>query len=502
MMGFSPSGLGDSSIRIMIVRDFSGRVLTCKVLEMLKSLSPKVQSPHREFRTDPFWQVIPEWQNVSEAEFGNHLWQSKHSIRKIDQVRKALGGRISDALIADMEAGQHIAPMNIRITPYVFSLIDWDNPVDDPLRKQFLPLGSQMLPDHPYYMADSLYEDVDSPVPMLTHRYPDKVLFLPLTTCPVYCAYCTRSRIIGGSTESVDKDTYGPNPDNWEPAFQYLTEHTEIEDVVISGGDAFNLTPKYIRLIGERLLSIPHIRRLRYATKGIAILPMKILTDNEWVDTLLDIHQKGRSAGKQVVIHTHFSSPREITKYSLDAATRLFSEGMIVRNQAVLQQGVNNTVDDMVLLTRKLSYMNIQPYYVYIHDMVPGCEHLRTTLWDGVELEKNVRGSTAGFNVPTFVCDAPGGGGKRHVASYEYYDRENGISVWRSPNVKPGELFLYFDPLHRLSEAAQQRWSDGTSRTAMVQAAIDSVDNRISDVQRDKIARRLEGGAAANGGRR
>jgi lysine 2,3-aminomutase len=458
--------------------------------------------PHREFRSDEFWRAIPQWKDVPEKDFRNHLWQSKNSIRKIEQVAQVLAHRISPTLIEDMQAAHHIAPMNVRITPYVFALIDWDNPVEDPLRKQFLPLGSQMLPDHPYYMADSLYEDVDSPVPMLTHRYRDKVLFLPLTTCPVYCSYCTRSRIIGGSTETVEKDTYGPNPENWEPALRYLSEHEEIEDVVISGGDAFNLTPKYIRLIGERLLSIPHIRRLRYATKGVAVLPMKILTDNEWMDALLDIHRRGRSEGKQVVVHTHFSSPREITHYSLEAATRLFSEGVIVRNQAVLQEGVNNSVEEMDLLTRKLSYINIQPYYVYIHDMVPGCEHLRTTLGDGVELEKNVRGSTAGFNVPTFVCDAPGGGGKRHVASYEYYDRENGISVWRSPNVKPGELFLYFDPLYRLNEDAQRRWADGKRRTAMVQTALDSVDIKISDTQRDKIAKRLEGGAMAAGSRR
>ena len=132
-----------------------------------------------------------------------------------------------------------------------------------------------MLPDHPYYLADSLYEDVDSPVPMLTHRYPDKVLFLPLTTCPVYCSYCTRSRIIGGSTEAVDKDTYGANAAKWEPAFQYIEETPQIEDVVISGGDAFNMTAKHIRHIGERLLGIDHIRRIRYATKGIAILAAK-----------------------------------------------------------------------------------------------------------------------------------------------------------------------------------------------------------------------------------
>ncbi len=466
---------------------------------MLDTSTSDTVSSHREFRTDEFWRAIPEWKDVSESDFRNHLWQAKHSVRKIEQVRTVLGDRISPDLIADMEAAHHIAPMNVRITPYVFSLIDWDNPIDDPLRKQFLPIGSQMLPDHPYYMADSLYEDVDSPVPMLTHRYPDKVLFLPLTTCPVYCSYCTRSRIIGGSTETVEKETYGPNPENWEAAFQYIEQHDEIEDVVISGGDAYNLTPKYIRLIGKRLLSIPHIRRLRYATKGVAILPMKILTDNEWFDSFLDVHRQGKYEGKQVVIHTHFSSPREITAYSQEAANRLFSEGVVVRNQAVLQEGVNNTVHEMVLMTRKLSYINIQPYYVYIHDMVPGCEHLRTTLADGVELEKNVRGSTAGFNVPTFVCDAPGGGGKRHVASYEYYDRESGISVWRSPNVKPGELFLYFDPVHRLSADAQRRWSDSDSRLAMVQDAVNQVGAEISAATREKIAKRLEGGALASG---
>lgn len=459
-------------------------------------LNATTEPVHRTFRTDEFWRAIPGWESVPESDFRNHHWQSKNSIRKLDQLRQLLGDIVSTEFIADIAAGLKIAPMNIRITPYVFSLIDWHNPVDDPLRKQFLPLASQMLPDHPYYLADSLYEDVDSPVPMLTHRYPDKVLFLPLTTCPVYCAYCTRSRIIGGSTELVDKDTYGPNPENWQPAFEYIRNHPQIEDVVISGGDAFNLTPRYIRLIGKTLLSIPHIRRLRYATKGIAVLPMKILTDNDWTDSLLDIHRSGREQGKQVVIHTHFSSPREITKFSYEAASRLFSEGVLVRNQAVLQEGVNNSIDEMVLLTRKLSYINIQPYYVYIHDMVPGCEHLRTTLADGVELEKNVRGTTAGFNVPTFVCDAPGGGGKRHVASYETYDQENGISVWRSPNVKPGELFLYFDPLHRLSQEAQRRWSDSQRRPEMIQNAIRHVAPEMSPTLRDKLTQRLEGGVA------
>lgn len=430
---------------------------TAPVAKVNKKI-PELQ--HRNFRNDEFWKKIPAWASVTREQFGDHLWQLKNSIRKVDQVKKVLGNLVSDEIMKDIEEGQKITPMNIRITPYIFALIDWKDPIHDPLRKQFLPLGSQFLPDHPYYQEDSLHEDEDSPVPMLTHRYPDKVLFLPTTLCPVYCSYCTRSRLIGGSTDSVEKESYGANQKNWDKVFDYISKNPLIEDVVISGGDSYMLTPDQIRYIGESLLKIPHIRRIRYATKGIAIFPMKITSDEAWFQALKDVHAFGRSFGKQVVIHTHFSSPKEITKWSVQAMDKLFQEGFIVRNQAVLQTGVNDSVDDMVLLIRQLSYMNIQPYYVYLHDMVPGCEHFRTTLKEAEELEKAMRGTTAGFNTPTFVCDLPGGGGKRHVASYEYYDEENGISIWTAPYVKPGAVFAYFDPIHKLSPAAQERWKD------------------------------------------
>jgi lysine 2,3-aminomutase len=324
-------------------------------------------------------------------------------------------------------------------------------------------IRDRFIPEHPFHQADSLGEDTDSPVPMLTHRYPDKVLFLPTTICPVYCSYCTRSRIIGGSTESVEKESYGANQKKWDDVFEYLMHNPQIEDVVISGGDAFMLTAKQIRYIGENLIRIPHIRRIRYATKGVAIFPMKVLTDDVWMNALSDVQKMGRSFGKEVVIHTHFSSPKEITKWSQMAMERLFHENIRVRNQAVLQEGVNNSPETMVLLTRKLSYMNIQPYYVYVHDMVPGCEHFRTTVREAVELEKAVRGTTAGFNTPTFVCDLPGGGGKRHVASYEEYDEFMGVSVWKAPYVKEGH-FYYFDPIHKLSADAQAIWKDEKKR--------------------------------------
>jgi len=443
--------------------------LKSPLLEELPKHITKLE--HRNFRNDDFWKDIPAWSGVTRGEFADYKWQLKHSISKVGQLEKVLGSRLDKDVYQDILEGQKRTPMNIRITPYIFALIDWDNPINDPIRKQFLPLGSQFLEDHPFYLEDSLNEDVDSPIPMLTHRYPDKVLFLPTTICPVYCSYCTRSRIIGGSTESIEKETYGANQKNWDAVFEYLAQKPGVEDVVISGGDSFMLMPKQLQYIGENLLKIPHIRRIRLATKGIAIFPQKILTDDEWFKALLSVHKLGRTFGKQVVIHTHFSSPREITKWSQLAMDRIFSEGIIVRNQAVLQDGVNNSIDDMVLLTRQLSYINIQPYYVYVHDMVPGCEHFRTTIREAEELEKAVRGTTAGFNTPTFVCDLPGGGGKRNVSSYEYYDQETGISVWTAPYVKPGQHFLYYDPIHKLSPEVQKRWASETERDAMVKDA-------------------------------
>lgn len=430
---------------------------------------------HREFREDEFWRQIPAWSQIDADQFADHKWQSKNSIRRVSQLKDVLQGKIDESLIDDIQEGMRLAPMNVRITPYVFALIDWSNPLGDPLRKQFLPVGSQHLPDHPMHMLDSLHEDVDSPVPLITHRYPDKVLFLPLSTCPVYCSYCTRSRLIGGSTELLEKSTYGANPDKWRPAFEYLENNPQIEDVVVSGGDAYNLRPEQIRIIGEKLLGIPNIRRIRFATKGLAIFPTKILTDKDWMDALVSVHDLGKKNHKDVVVHTHFSSPNEITLWTKLAADRLFEEGITVRNQAVMQAGINDDPETMILLTRKLSYLNIHPYYVYIHDMIQGCEHLRTTLSSAVELEKQVRGTTAGFNTPSFICDLPEGGGKRHIASYEYYDKENGISIWRAPNVKQDRLFTYFDPLSSLSKESRQRWQSEAERKAMIDTALKQV---------------------------
>jgi lysine 2,3-aminomutase len=427
---------------------------------------------HKDLLGGEFWRKIPAYAEIDEKTFLDHSWQAKSSITRIDKLLNALRGMVSDDFIKDAEAGFQKAPMSVRVSPYLLSLIDWSAPYEDPIRRQFIPLGSRLLPDHPKLDLDSLHEQADSPVPGLTHRYPDKALFLPLNTCPVYCRFCTRSYAVGIDTEEVEKVNLKVNEERWRNAFAYIASRPELEDIVISGGDAYNLRATQLTEIGEALLAMPNIRRMRFATKGPAVMPQKILTDLAWRDALTNIVEKGRKMHKEVVLHTHFNHPTEITEITREAMNVLMERGITVRNQSVLQNGVNDSVETMKLLVKRLSYVNVHPYYVYMHDLVKGVDDLRTTLDTALHIEKNVRGATAGFNTPTFVVDAPGGGGKRDVHSFEHYDRETGISVFTSPAVDKNELYLYYDPLHSLSAAARRRWEDPVEQGIMVENAI------------------------------
>ncbi len=427
---------------------------------------------YKDLRQGEFWRHVPAYREVGEATFLDHLWQQKHAVKTPEELLGTIESLAPPEFIADAKAGFRLAPMAVRVSPYAISLIDWHAPYDDPIRRQFIPVASTLLPDHPRLTLDSLHEQDDSPVPGLVHRYVDKALFLPLNTCPVYCRFCTRSYAIGPDTENVDKVALAKTPKQWEDAFAYIAQRPELEDIVISGGDTYQLAPKNIEFIGNALLDIPHVRRMRFATKGPAIMPMKIVTHVEWLDALSSIVDRGRKLGKDVVLHTHFNSAQEITWITERAMRMLFERGIFVRNQSVLIRGVNDTPERMRMLVKRLGHINVHPYYVYMHDMVKGVEELRTTIRAATEIEKFVRGSTAGFNSPTFVCDAPGGGGKRDVHSYEYYDRENGIAVYAAPSVKPGKAFLYFDPIDRLSADAQARWVVPELQEQMIHEAV------------------------------
>ena len=446
------------------------------VREPIRHLKPAVDPDnllHKNLVEFPDYRRIPAYKDVPEEQFLDHHWQSKKSITRPDKLIEAIQGLVSDEFLKDAAAGFHNSPMSVRVSPYLMSLIDWEHPYEDPLRTQFIPVGSRLLPDHPKLDLDSLHEQEDAPVPGLTHRYVDKALFLPLDTCPVYCRFCTRSYAIGLDTDQVEKVHLKVDAERWQKAFQYISERPELEDIVVSGGDAYNLRAEQIQLIGEKLLGMENIRRIRFATKGPAVMPQKILTDDAWVDAVTRIVEMGRKLHKEVVIHTHFNHPNEITGITRKAMLRLFERGITVRNQSVLQRRVNDTAETMKLLVKRLGHVHVHPYYVYVHDLVKGVEDLRTTVQTAIDIEKHVRGSTAGFNTPTFVVDAPGGGGKRDAHSYDYYDRTTGVSVYQAPSVKPGAFFTYFDPIDLLPEAGRARWADPAQHQPMIDEAVE-----------------------------
>ena len=430
-----------------------------EVPDPIKDPVPKEEITHRKFDGGTFWHKIPAFGKTDEEEFLDWKFQNKNTVRTVDQLEEAVRDLVDSDFLDDVREGMRLAPMNVRLSPYVISRIDWSSPYEDPLRRQFIPVASTRLPDHPRLTLDSLHERKDSPVRGLVHRYPDKALFLPIDVCPVYCRFCTRSYAIGGDTDKVNKHEYKPDVKRWNRALAYVASRPEIEDIVVSGGDAYMLTPKHIRYFGETLLAIPHVRRIRFATKGLAVMPMKVLTHDEWTDTMVDLTERGRDLHKEVCIHTHFNTINEMSAITKKALDRLFERGVKVRNQAVMIRGVNDSPEHMVEFNRKLSFINVQPYYVYQHDMVKGVEELRTTVGQTTEIERHSRGATAGFNTPTYVNDVPGGGGKRDVHSFDHYDPVTGVSVYRSPNVDERAAYLYFDPIDQLPIEGQRIWA-------------------------------------------
>ena len=309
------------------------------------------------------------------------------------------------------------------------------------------------------------------PVEGLTHRYVDKALFLALDTCPVYCRFCTRSYAVGIDTDEVEKFHLKVNAERWQKAFEYIASRTSSRTSSSRAATRISCAPIRSRRSASRCW--------RFRTSSACASPPRVRRScrrrssptSAWTDALTRVVEKGRKLHKEVVLHTHFNHPNEITGITEDAMNKLFERGITVRNQSVLQRGVNDDKDVMKLLVKRLGHVNVHPYYVYQHDLVQGVEDLRTTVQTALDIEKYVRGSTAGFNTPTFVVDAPGGGGKRDAHSYEYYDRASGISVYTAPSVKKG-FFLYFDPIDTLPVDYQRRWSDPKEAQAMVDAAI------------------------------
>ena len=328
------------------------------------------------------------WADVPDERWNDWRWQMSNRVNTVEEIGSVLN------LTDDERAGlSSTDKFRVDITPYFLSLIDPDDP-NDPIRKQVIPTDCE----HEAFtamMEDSLAEDRHSPVPGLVHRYPDRVLMLVTTQCASYCRYCTRSRIVGDATQNFSRHDF-------EAQLDYIRRTPQIRDVLLSGGDALTLNPKLLESILRGLREIPHVEIVRIGSRVPVFLPQRI--DDELCNMLAKYHP--------LWMNLHFNHPNEITPEVSRAADKLARAGIPLGNQSVLLAGVNDCVHIMRNLVHRLVENRIRPYYIYQCDLVEGSGHFRTPVGKGIEIMEGLRGHTSGYAVPTYVVDAPGGGGK------------------------------------------------------------------------------------------
>jgi lysine 2,3-aminomutase len=408
------------------------------------------------------WERVPAFAGVTPAEFDSWSWQRAHTVRTFDELSALLAGVADETVLHELRIGGSGVGMATRVTPYVLALVDWADPTSDPIRRQFLPFGSELVPNHPLARLDSLDEQRDSPVPGLVHRHRDRALLVTLDTCPVYCVFCTRSYSIGPRTASIDNKLRArPSVKRWQAAVQYIAAHSEIREVILSGGDAYQLAPAHLATLGTELAAIDHVRHLRIATRGLTAAPMRVGDGDDWSAALVAVADAAHQHGTRLALHVHFNSARELSGRVDRALAWLQSRcrHLTIRNQSVLLAGVNDESDLLADLCGGLHDRGVDPYYVFHHDLVPNAEHLRTPLHHTIALERDLACQISGPSVPRFVVDLPGGAGKRPVASFVHYDQQTGLSVWTGRGSDDG-LVVHADPLHSLDPRVASRWAD------------------------------------------
>ncbi len=328
----------------------------------------------------------------SKSNWKDWKWQIKHRVQSLEVLQRLLDIKLSKAHLAKLK--KTIAKFPLSITPYYLSLISTEQMEDDPVFRQAVSSIHEMDVSSAD-MADPLHEDKDSPVPLITHRYPDRVLFLISNTCAMYCRHCTRKRRVG------DVDNI-PKKKEIDLALDYIRNTPRVRDVLLSGGDPFMLSNSYLDWVLTELRKIPHVEIIRIGTRMPVVLPYRI-TDE--LAAMLKKHHP-------LWINTHFNHPREITTSSREALAKLADAGFPLGNQTVLLAGVNDCPRIMRSLVQKLVQNRVRPYYLYQCDLSQGLSHFRTPVGKGIEIIESLIGHTSGLCVPTYVIDAPGGGGK------------------------------------------------------------------------------------------
>ena len=360
------------------------------------------------------------WRDVPDSLWNDWHWQQRERITRLDQLEEVIH-LTDDERRAVIESD---AEFHMGITPYYAALMDPDDP-ECPIRLQSVPTMGE-LHILAQDLEDPLAEERDMPVPGITHRYPDRVLFYTTHNCPVYCRHCTRKRKVSDPTSAAAKKQI-------EESLAYIDAHREIRDVVISGGDPLSLSDDRLDYVLGRLRAIPHIEIFRLGTRNLVTLPQRV---TEEFARMLRRHHP-------VYVNTHFNHPKECTADAFEAARRLADAGCVIGNQMVLLKGVNDDPAIVKELNHKLLLMRIRPYYIYQCDLSKGISHFRTPVETGIRIIEALRGHTSGLAVPQFVIDAPGGGGKIPV-NPEYVVSHEG-KRWVLRNYA-GKQFEYFEP--------------------------------------------------------
>ncbi|KAB2952690.1 lysine 2,3-aminomutase [Heliorestis acidaminivorans] len=375
------------------------------------------------------YQDIPRWRDITEEQWNDWQWQLQNRIETVEELSEIINLKESEK----KGIRRSLDRLRMAITPYYALLMDPDDP-DDPIRKQAVPLSLE-LRDGNADLDDPLAEDLDSPVPGLTHRYPDRVLLLVTDQCSMYCRHCTRRRFAGTNDQVTPQEQI-------EQAIAYIRDTPVVRDVILSGGDSLCISDDRLEWLLQKLREIDHVEIIRIGTRTPVVMPQRIT--KELSERIKKYHP--------LWLNTHFNHPKELTEEAQKACAMLADAGVPLGNQTVLLRGVNDCPYVIKELMHRLLRNRIRPYYIYQCDLSTGIEHFRTSVAKGIEIIEVLRGHTSGLAVPTYVIDAPGGGGKIPVAPQYMISQSEEKVILRNYE---GVISSYREPAKEDYEACQ-----------------------------------------------
>ena len=412
------------------------------------------------------WKDIARFADVSDEQWNDYKWQLANRLTTTDDFDQVLD--LTDRQRADLEAC--MGKFRVSVTPYYASLMDPHDP-GCPVRMQGVPTPAELV-IHKEDIKDAVSEDFDSPTPRLTHRYPDRVLFVVTEMCSMYCRHCTRRRLVGGSEAIVPQKQI-------DDAITYIERAPEVRDVLISGGDPLVLSDAKLEEIIARVRAIPHVEIIRLGSRVPVVCPQRITPE---LVAMLKKYQP-------IYFNTHFNHPKEITPESKAACEMLADAGIPLGNQSVLMRGINDCANVMKRLVQGLLTIRVKPYYYYQCDLAEGTSHFRTSVAKGIEIAESLRGHTTGLAVPIYIIDAIGGGGKTPVMPDYVISQAPGKTILRNYE---GVISKYTEPDDYVEPECQCPDCEADRERLGVAGMYDHLEPTLSDVWAARIQKVID----------